>query len=291
MNALNDLRMSEAKKLDAANSGQRGQDRSDALYDAFQLIRALPVPCTVESGEKSDGGVNQHARNPVGLPDSSGDLASAGEIAGVDIKDHHRQVGSDAPSDVKCVKCFDTGRVALNYEEDVPCLCMSGPSDTPAQDQAEPVAHWAVSVSENGTGILTIESNFLSGIPDIDKHHDTIKRCAEHLLSFIGEPYSTYSGCGFDAVGFMFWNEPDTQRHLTTMRESIGSHWRNIVPLYAHPQAVDAEAIRADERLKCAKLICSGCASGVGFYNAEFHRHNSYTFKCDAARLLAGGAR
>ena len=39
------------------------------------------------------GGLDRQARNPAGLPDSSGDLASAGGIAGVDITDHRRQVG------------------------------------------------------------------------------------------------------------------------------------------------------------------------------------------------------
>lgn len=38
-------------------------------------------------------GLDRQARNPAGLPDSSGDLASAGGIASVDIKDHRRQVG------------------------------------------------------------------------------------------------------------------------------------------------------------------------------------------------------
>jgi Lar family restriction alleviation protein len=39
------------------------------------------------------GGLDRQARNPAGLPDSSGDLALAGGIAGVDITDHRRQVG------------------------------------------------------------------------------------------------------------------------------------------------------------------------------------------------------
>jgi hypothetical protein len=39
-------------------------------------------------------GLNGQARNPAGLPDSNGDLASAGGIAGVDITDHRRQVGT-----------------------------------------------------------------------------------------------------------------------------------------------------------------------------------------------------
>lgn len=52
-----------------------------------------------DEGKESEGGLNRQARNPVGLPDGSGDLASAGGIARDDIIDHHRQVGGDSPSD------------------------------------------------------------------------------------------------------------------------------------------------------------------------------------------------
>lgn len=47
-------------------------------------------------------GLDRQARNPAGLPDSSGDLASAGGIAGVDITDHRRQVGTphDGPAPI-----------------------------------------------------------------------------------------------------------------------------------------------------------------------------------------------
>lgn len=40
-NKIGDLRISEAGLFDAKHSGQRGQDRSDALYDACQLLRSL----------------------------------------------------------------------------------------------------------------------------------------------------------------------------------------------------------------------------------------------------------
>lgn len=46
--------------------------------------------------------------------------------------------------------------------------------------------HWAVRVSVNGEQVLCIESEWLSGIPDIDKHADIVRTCAEHLLAFIG---------------------------------------------------------------------------------------------------------
>jgi hypothetical protein len=49
-------------------------------------------------GSKYHDGLNRQARNPVRLPDGSGDLASAGGIARDDIIDHRRQVGT--PRDV-----------------------------------------------------------------------------------------------------------------------------------------------------------------------------------------------
>lgn len=56
---------------------------------------------------------------------------------------------------------------------------------TSAREVAEK-NHWAVRVSVNGDEVLCIESNMLSGIPDIEKHADIVRTCAEHLLAFIG---------------------------------------------------------------------------------------------------------
>jgi hypothetical protein len=48
------------------------------------------------------------------------------------------------------------------------------------------VEHWSVSVSVNGDEILTIESEWLSGVPNIDEYADAVRNCAQHLLAFIG---------------------------------------------------------------------------------------------------------
>jgi hypothetical protein len=48
-------------------------------------------------------------------------------------------------------------------------------------------AHWSVSVQSNGEDVLTIEHNHLCGVADIDKHGETIREAARHLLAFIGE--------------------------------------------------------------------------------------------------------
>ena len=50
----------------------------------------------------------------------------------------------------------------------------------------DPVQGWEVVVRVNGTSILAIGSNHLSGITNVDDYADTVRRAAEHLLSFIG---------------------------------------------------------------------------------------------------------
>ncbi len=58
---------------------------------------------------------------------------------------------------------------------------------------------WAVTVTVDGEEVLTIEHNFLSGIPNIDDHADEVRTCAAHLLAFIGpgpEPDETVGGLG-----------------------------------------------------------------------------------------------
>lgn len=39
------------------------------------------------------------------------------------------------------------------------------------------------------------------------------------------------------------------------------------------------------ERQRCARAVCSGCASGVGFSDAGYHQHGSFTFPCHAAAI------
>lgn len=48
------------------------------------------------------------------------------------------------------------------------------------------VQGWEVSVSINGDEVLTIGHNHLSGIENIMDYADTVRGCAQHLLSFIG---------------------------------------------------------------------------------------------------------
>ena len=68
-------------------------DRKENLLDSWNRRRSFEVALSVSENTEDHGGLDRQARNPAGLPDSSGDLASAGGIAGVDIIDHRRQVG------------------------------------------------------------------------------------------------------------------------------------------------------------------------------------------------------
>lgn len=46
---------------------------------------------------------------------------------------------------------------------------------------------WKVEVYREGEQILAIEDDSLSGIENIQDYSDTVRTCAYHLLSFIGE--------------------------------------------------------------------------------------------------------
>lgn len=58
--------------------------------------------------------------------------------------------------------------------------------DAPAFTQ--PVQTWEIELRVNGTDILTIGSNHLCGINNIDDYGDTVRMAAEHMLAFIGRP-------------------------------------------------------------------------------------------------------
>jgi hypothetical protein len=47
---------------------------------------------------------------------------------------------------------------------------------------------WEVEIRVNGETILTLGSSHLSGIENIDDYANDVRNCAQHLLSFIGEP-------------------------------------------------------------------------------------------------------
>lgn len=68
-------------------------------------------------------------------------------------------------------------------------------------------------------------------------------------------------------VAFMFWNEPDTQRHFTQLRETIGSYWQNVKPLYTapqKPQPAPSYAAGFEAGIKAAKEVADHHAIGNG---------------------------
>jgi hypothetical protein len=48
---IGNMRQSETGLFDAKHSGQRGCDRSDALYDAYQAVRALAITSPDRGGK------------------------------------------------------------------------------------------------------------------------------------------------------------------------------------------------------------------------------------------------
>ena len=53
---------------------------------------------------------------------------------------------------------------------------------------------WEVEIRVNGDTVLTLGSSHLSGIENIDDYVDDVRNCAQHLLSFIGDPDSPFQG-------------------------------------------------------------------------------------------------
>ena len=49
-----------------------------------------------------------------------------------------------------------------------------------------PKPTWEVAITVEGEHVLTIGSNHLAGVENIDDYADTILTCAQHLVSFIG---------------------------------------------------------------------------------------------------------
>lgn len=86
-----------------------------------------------------------------------------------------------------------------------------------------------------------------------------------------------------EAVAWMFWNEPDTQRHLSVLEP--GNHWSTRIPLYAHqPPAASSAARVAD--LETALKLAAMRLRGVSVGNAR----NGLTAAAAMAALWAEDA-
>jgi hypothetical protein len=81
--------------------------------------------------------------------------------------------------------------------------------------------HWAVSVAVDGEHVLTIESNCLSGVGNIDEHEGAIETAARHLLSFIGRSESFIAHAARDAAFTRWWALSTHNGTLPSHRESL----------------------------------------------------------------------
>ncbi len=81
-----------------------------------------------------------------------------------------------------CEVCGGSGFSGYGSGYDPVCSNCGGSKQLPKKPQ-----HWSVTVAVDGETVLTIESNCLSGISDIDQHSETIRTCARHLLGFVGD--------------------------------------------------------------------------------------------------------
>lgn len=127
--------------------------------------------------------------------DEAGVESRPSDPAPLDVREARPSVPSDG---FDCIYLFENGREVgvLNGPQNDPNVkrradewvkpSLSRPVDREGTDLSGPVQHWGVTVTINGTNALTIESNCLSGAPNIDEYRDTVENCAQHLLSFIG---------------------------------------------------------------------------------------------------------
>lgn len=81
--------------------------------------------------------------------------------------------------------------------------------------------HWAVTVAVNGAEVLTIESNCLSGVNNIDDYKDEVATAGLHLLSFIGKGDSEVNHGLRETAFWKWWNLSCHNATLPRSRESL----------------------------------------------------------------------
>lgn len=60
--------------------------------------------------------------------------------------------------------------------------------------------HWSVTVEVDVERVLCISDQHYAGVPDIERHADTVRNCADHLRAFVGASDDTVDAVpGFDA--------------------------------------------------------------------------------------------
>lgn len=107
----------------------------------------------------------------------------------------------------------------------------------------EMTRNWSVTVCAEGADILTISSEHVAGVSDLEPWHSTIRGCAQHLLSFVGnaapvaqEPVA-YLACDPE-TGEPVWGEDCVCKDNVYSPEDTGTIGRPVV--FAAPVAARA---------------------------------------------------
>lgn len=101
---------------------------------------------------------------------------------------------------------------------------MAPAPDIPAG--CEMTRHWAVTVQAEGADILTISSEHLAGIADIGPWEPTIRRCARHLMAFVGRQEIDIDGIALDVARAIKALDPIAMpgghaQHLTAIQSLV----------------------------------------------------------------------
>jgi hypothetical protein len=115
---------------------------------------------------------------------------------------------------------------------------------------------WEVSVAVNGNNILTIGSNHLSGIENIDEFAEIVANCGEHLLSFIGRATPAAEAAQPVAETLAWVGMRDGKRWYMLFPPKDRSEWDEVlelVPRLSQPQGELREALEKIAELQEVK--------------------------------------
>ncbi|WP_269497722.1 hypothetical protein [Castellaniella sp. S9] len=166
---------------DAFDVGQM-QDYARAAVEADRKRRGEPVAWPKVNGVGRDA---EHERSLViyfASEPTDDQLRSVYEF----LKDPQPAEPVKVPSDEHLIGtgCYQT--VIERHSQ--PAASVGPVPDIPVG--CEMTRNWSVTVCAEGTDILTLSSEYVAGVADLEPWYSTIRGCAQHLLSFVGDAAS-----------------------------------------------------------------------------------------------------